>query len=444
MTPAFRFDLLELQALEFIVSKPIRGDVRYEFRHDLLHEVAYNSLLIRRRKEIHEAVGNAIEATHTGEIEEYYEVLAHHFSRSGNVSKAYKYLRLSANKATQSSFLWEGFCYYREALDMLKREPTSAQRAAEELELYLLMVPPMISIGFPQDSIELLRAGELLARELGSARHIATFSSVVGLCYSVRGELREGQRYTEECFRAAQAMGDIEVIAPTAFDLCSNYAARGEFLKVRRAAAKVIPLVEREKRKGDSFDRGYNIYAALLGFWGFSEGYLGKFEDGEALCNKGLRFCEEIQNLAGLGMLETCYGYVLAHRGDGAEAIPHFLKSIKYLEKGHISVLLGLAWSGLGWAQYFVGNLGLAQRHIEKGLTIHSEAGIEYKASIPYWFLAHVLLEQGNTERSRECAEEALHRARKNDEVYVEGISRILIGMTTQGPNNFGGGRRTS
>jgi class 3 adenylate cyclase/tetratricopeptide (TPR) repeat protein len=434
--PKLEIHLLELQALEFIVSKPIRGETRYEFRHDLLHEVAYNSMLVRRRKELHEAVASAIEVVYADEIQEFYEILAHHLSKSGNTAKAYKYLKLSANKATQGSCLWEGFCYCREALDVLKREPISPGRSAEELELYLLMVSPMISIGFPEDSLELLRAGELLARELNSVRHIATFSSVVGLCYSVRGELKEGQKYTEECFRAAVRMGDIEVIAPTAFDLCSNYAARGEFLKLRQAAAKVIPWIEREKREADSFDRGYNIYAALLGFWGFSEGYLGKFEDGEALCNKGLRFCEEIQNLAALGMLETCLGYVLAHRGDGFEAIPHFLKSIKYLEKGHISVLLGLAWSGLGWAHYFVGKLGLAQRHIEKGLAIHSAAGIEYKSSIPYWFLAHVLLEQGKTAKSKECAEEALNRARKNDEVYVEGISRMLIGMTTSGADN--------
>jgi tetratricopeptide (TPR) repeat protein len=129
-------------------------------------------------------------------------------------------------------------------------------------------------------------------------------------------------------------------------------------------------------------------------------------------------------------MIETCYGYVLAHRGNGSEAIPHFLKSIKYLEKGHIAVLLGLAWSGLGWAYFSTGNLDLAQRHVEKGLSIHSEAGIQYKSSIPHWFLAQILIEKGESEMSRKHAGKALSLARENDETYVEGISKVLLGMT--------------
>jgi class 3 adenylate cyclase/tetratricopeptide (TPR) repeat protein len=425
-----RLHLLELQSLEFILPKADRGDSRYEFRHDLLQEVAYNSLLIRRRKEMHEAAGTAIEAAYSGKLPESFEILAYHYTKSENLPKAYHYLKLSADKATQNSSLWEGFRYYKQALRTLQGLPSSSARHREELELYQLMLSPMISIGFPEDSLNLLRAGELLARELDSARHIATLSSVVGLYYSVRGELRQGQKYTEECYRTAEATDNIEVLAPTAFDLCSNYAARGEFLKVRHVASEIIPLIEKEQRKSDSFDRGYNIYAALLGFWGFSEGYLGRFQEGEALCNKGLLFCEEIQNLYGLGMIETCYGYVLAHKGNGSQAIPHFLKSIKYLEKGHISVLLGLAWSGLGWAYFSTGNLDLAQRHVEKGLSIHSEAGIQYKSSIPHWFLAQILIEKGKSEISRKHAEKALDLAKENDETYVEGISRMLLGAT--------------
>jgi class 3 adenylate cyclase/tetratricopeptide (TPR) repeat protein len=422
--------LLELQSLEFILPKADRSDSGYEFRHDLIQEVAYNSLLIRRRKEMHEAAGSAIEAAYSKELPEFYGVLAYHYSKSENLPKAYGYLRLSADKATQNSSLWEGFRYYKQALHALQDLPSSPARRREELELYQLMLSPMISIGFPENSLDLLRAGERLARELDSPRHIATFSSMAGLYYSVRGELRQGQRYTEKCYKTAQLTGNIEVLAPTAFDLCSNYAARGEFLRVRQVASKIIPLIEKEQRKGDAFDRGYNIYAALLGFWGFSEGYLGKFEEGEALCNKGLLFCEELQNLYGLGMVETCYGYVLAHKGNGSQAIPHFLKSIRYLEKGHISVLLGLAWSGLGWAHFSAGNLDLAQRHVEKGLSIHSEAGIQYKSSVPHWFLSQILIEKGESEISRKHAEKALDLARENDETYVEGISRILLGVT--------------
>ena len=91
--------LVDLQGLEFIYEKNLFPDLEYIFRHALVQEVAYNSLLIQRRKEIHEKIGRAIEQLYPERLNEFCEMLAYHYSKSGNPAKAYVYLKKSAEKA---------------------------------------------------------------------------------------------------------------------------------------------------------------------------------------------------------------------------------------------------------------------------------------------------------------------------------------------------------
>jgi predicted ATPase len=93
MKEELKVGLVNLQGLEFIYEKSLFPDLEYIFRHALVQEVAYNSLLINRRKEIHEKIGKAIEQLHPQRLEEFSEMLAYHYSKSGNPDKAYGYLK---------------------------------------------------------------------------------------------------------------------------------------------------------------------------------------------------------------------------------------------------------------------------------------------------------------------------------------------------------------
>ena len=82
----------DLQMAEFIYEQPAAGDIEYIFKHALTQEVAYNSLLIERRKLLHERAGQALESMFAGQLEDHLDELAHHYSRSDNVEKAVEYL----------------------------------------------------------------------------------------------------------------------------------------------------------------------------------------------------------------------------------------------------------------------------------------------------------------------------------------------------------------
>jgi len=91
--------LLNLQSLEFIYETRLFPELEYIFKHALTQEVAYGSLLARRKREIHEKIGAAIEQIYSERIDEYYEMLSYHFLKSENYEKAYHYFKLSGQKA---------------------------------------------------------------------------------------------------------------------------------------------------------------------------------------------------------------------------------------------------------------------------------------------------------------------------------------------------------
>ena len=121
--------LSALQLAEFIYEQPAMGDVEYTFKHALTLEVAYNSVLVERRRLLHERAAQAIEALFPDRLEDHLAELAHHYDRSGNVRKAVEYLGRAGRLAAQQTAHSEAVGYLRRALELLKNLPDSAERA---------------------------------------------------------------------------------------------------------------------------------------------------------------------------------------------------------------------------------------------------------------------------------------------------------------------------
>jgi tetratricopeptide (TPR) repeat protein len=115
--------LAELQNGEFIYERPGSGDTEYVFKHALTQEVAYNSLLIERRKILHEHVGRALEAAFRGQLDDRVNDLAYHYGRTDNHGKAVEYLYLAGKQASSRAAHPEAISHFREALERLKHIP---------------------------------------------------------------------------------------------------------------------------------------------------------------------------------------------------------------------------------------------------------------------------------------------------------------------------------
>jgi predicted ATPase len=116
--------LAHLQAAEFLYETSLFPDIEYTFKHALTQQVAYRSLPYERRRVVHRRVGETLERLYPAQLEEYYEQLAYHYSRSDRQEKALEYLVKPGHKAAQRYA-------NREALDAFQQALERVQMGAE-------------------------------------------------------------------------------------------------------------------------------------------------------------------------------------------------------------------------------------------------------------------------------------------------------------------------
>jgi tetratricopeptide (TPR) repeat protein len=291
--------------LEFIYEKQLFPELEYIFKHIITQEVAYNSMLLKRRKAIHEKIGKAIEEIYAERLEEFYEMLAYHYSMCENFQKAFQYLKLSGLKAVEKHSLVEALSHYKEAKYALDQVPVSKEIKKEKLELILLMTFPLRLLGFPEDSLEILKEGESISNELDDIRSITILESRIAIYYTHKGDHSDGLLYAERAFKKASKIQDIDLIAPVGLDLCNSYNNSGYIYKTVEVVPDIIKLIEKEKREPDFFNMPMNVYSAFCVYLGFGSGWSGNFKHGETFCEKGLHYALQLGDSRSIAYIES-------------------------------------------------------------------------------------------------------------------------------------------
>jgi class 3 adenylate cyclase/tetratricopeptide (TPR) repeat protein len=421
-------NLSRLKNAELLYESGIYPHSSYIFRHALTQEVAYSSLLHKKRKEMHAKIGSAIESLYRQRLDEFYEILAHHYSKSNDFEKAYRYLKLSGNKAIKNYSNWEAFDFYKQALQALYQLPETQDNKRNQIEVIFLMTGPMLFLGSPEDSIRILEEGVRLCKDVGDQKNLAIIYSLVGLYYMHRGKPLKAIKYAEKGYAVPRKRQDIELMAPVARGLCVSYLAVGEFVKPGEVAPDVIELIEKTKRESDFFGAPFNSYALICAYYGFSLAMLGHFEKATVTLEKGLRVILELNHLASLGAAETMYGAMCLIKGDGKSAVAHFQRSIRHFDESKTVLIFAVAWSGLGSGHYYLGDPETARTHIEKGLDLARRGGSDWWKSFHYLYLGKTLFAQGDFKRSRSAIEEAIRISQTNSEKHFEGTSWTWLG----------------
>ena len=127
--------LSALQLGEFIYEQPSLGEVEYTFKHALTHDVAYSSLLIERRRVLHDQIGAAFESLYGDDLDDRLPELAHHFARSDNQGKALEYCLRVVQQCVSRGSLLDAVAHFETGLELIKKLPESDWRAEMELDL---------------------------------------------------------------------------------------------------------------------------------------------------------------------------------------------------------------------------------------------------------------------------------------------------------------------
>jgi ABC-type transport system substrate-binding protein/class 3 adenylate cyclase len=212
--------LTELQRLDLIYEKSRRPNPEYRFRHGLVQEVAYSSLVESKRKKLHKAVGEALEDIYKESPEEAYALLARHFSEADEPEEAVEYL-LKAGDAARAIYAdKEALEHYRKARTFLAR--TGDERRARDT-LFKMALTYHLAFDFEHaeemyDEAFCCRVDEEPRHEPTERLHTAVYrpdAVVPGFVYST-----EGLRITEHIFRGLLMIdGELNVLPSMADNL---------------------------------------------------------------------------------------------------------------------------------------------------------------------------------------------------------------------------------
>ena len=263
-----------LTADELIFRRGIPPDISYTFKHALVRDAAYESILKGKRRGIHIAITEALEAQ---ESSVSFELLAHHAAEAGLAKKAIDYWQRAGQRAAERSANLEAIAHFRKGLAALDFLDDIHERNHRELDLQLSLGAALIAArGF--SGTETLKAYER-AFELcdGISNGEAPFLALFGRSayHQVRAEHQIGRGLAEDFLRLAKAEADdrLTLIGHRIVGIAKLHA--GEFLAAQDHWEKTLVLYEPERDGSQAHPYGHDSRVATFAYLSWIRWLLG-------------------------------------------------------------------------------------------------------------------------------------------------------------------------
>lgn len=200
--------LEQLADAELIYQHGVPPETRYFFKHALIQDVAYQSLLKSKRKQLHTQIAHVLEARFPELVDTHPELVAHHYTRAEHPQTAVHYWREAGVRASARAAHAEAIQQFTTALNLMALLPEEVERDRIELAVQVqlgLSLAARKGYAAPEVEQTYNRARELCVR-LGESADL--FPVVRGLCtfYIVRDEQKTARELAEQCLRLAQVM----------------------------------------------------------------------------------------------------------------------------------------------------------------------------------------------------------------------------------------------
>jgi class 3 adenylate cyclase/tetratricopeptide (TPR) repeat protein len=236
--------LSDLQLGEFIYEQPALAEAEYIFKHALTLEVAYNTLLMGRRKQLHEHAAAAIEALYPERLDDHLNQLARHYSQSGNVRKAVKYLHLAGRQAAGRLAYEEAISRFTDALELLRSLPDDLERDRQELALRADLGPYVIATKGPgaEEVALIFTRARSLCEKLGEDVQLFWVTYALQFFHLLRLELEIGRELGERQLALAERFHDPSMLMAAYAALAETASNLGEFGTARDFCVKGIAL----------------------------------------------------------------------------------------------------------------------------------------------------------------------------------------------------------
>jgi predicted ATPase len=410
--------LSDLQLGEFIYEQPALPDVEYSFKHALTQDVAYNSILIEKRKNLHRRIGDSIEALFGNSIEDHYTALAHHYGRSADSAKAIDYMSRAGEQAIGRSAVAEGINYLSSAIELLKteRDPDSFVRQEIRLQMALgAMYAASKGYGAPEREKAYGRARELCER-IGEERELVPILWNLTQLHIERAELTKAHQLAEHTLRLAAHLHD-STLHMGAYYNCAELSYRqGEPQQARLLVDKVLSLYERKRAVESLAVYGIDLRLGAALFLALSEQLLGVTDEASRQMRKAIDWAHELSHPYSLAIGCVCAANLYQMRGEAEASRDFSRQALAVCEQYGFPELESWAHCFLGWSLVMLGRGGEGLETIALGLTQYRATGGNIFLSCFLRLLADGWSRAGNAEQASAALDRAFAYVRESGE----------------------------
>ena len=378
--------LARLIDAELLYCRGRPPDTTYSFKHALVQDTAYQSLLKSRREPIHERIASALENQFGEIVEAEPELLAHHHTEARHVQQAIPYWQQAGQRAVASSANIEAIGHFSKALAELQTLPDGLERNKQELQLQVaLAVPLAATTGFASEEMEQVYTR---AREL------------------------------------CEHVGETSQLFPVLYGLWDFYLVRAEY---KAALALYDPPQHRAHVALYRQDPGVACFSyAAWDLW-----CLGYPEQALARMSQAITLAEDSRHPFSLAWAMNFAGRLHEFRRDGRLAQEHAEAVIALGTKHGFSHWLAWATVIRGWALAAQKRPEEGVAQIREGLDAIRATGTEIARSQDLGLLAEAQCQAGRVEDGLATLKEAMAFVKKTDERLFEAELHRLTGEST-------------
>ena len=409
--------LSELQLAEFIYEQPASGDIEYTFKHALTQEVAHGSILLERRKTIHEQIGAAMEVLYRDRIDDHVDELAHHYERSANAPKGVHYLSISAHHAAQRGLLGEGIARSERALKLLETLPKTPEHNERELALLSSLG---LSLFFAKgaaapESVALNERTVTLSRRLGNNRKLFGSLSVTSACRVERGEIISADQLRDEILTVGENTGDIAYVSAGAVCAAWTTLWLGRVADSCAYAEKGLSAYAHGGYQIDDWLMrpdllGFHIAALARWMMGFPDRALAH------AANAGERNLDPINRANGLRVIAEIHGL----RGELILAEEVAREFVELCAQSGIGGVLGVgtanAIATLGWVLTLRGEFRQGLAELRRAIEVTGQSGQKLFLPLYYGRIAFASIASGDENAASDAIAEALRWSNQTEE----------------------------
>ena len=426
-------ELEKLVEAELLFEQGDSPSRSYQFKHALIQDAAYQSLVRSSRQHYHRKIANTLKERFPDVAETQPEILAHHYASADMREAAIPFLMAAAEKTMRRSANPEAIAHLTKAQELLNALPEGPERLQQELGLQLAIGTPLIATkGFasPEVGKAYGRAREI-CELAGQAPQLFPVRWGLWVFYTARAEHRTAQQLAEQCRAMGDAANDQDLLMLAHHAAGVTLSALGQHAGALEELNKAIAIHDPERHASTAFAYGQDSGVACRCQAAFSLWFLGYPDQASRLNEEAVALAERLNHPYSLAAGLIFSAWVDQLRGDSAAAQTHAEKAIAISMQHDFVFWLLTGMILRGWAL-------TARNQVEEGLALMLQALAGYEqtgAGIlrPYYLalLADVYLRIGKETEALQRLDEAEAAVQANEERWWEAELYRLKGELT-------------